>query len=458
MHIRDYVGKHIHFIGIGGISMSALASILLQRGYVVSGSDMHASPLIDKLIEHGATCYIGHAAGQEAGAALVVFSAAIPPTNPERVAADAAGIPSIDRATLLGELMEEYQQSVGVAGTHGKTTTSSILATILELAGKDPTIHIGGELPLIGGAMKLGGHGIFVTEACEYKDSFLKLHPTCAVVLNIDSDHLDYFADIDAIERSFETYVGLLPEDGKVVGNGDDPRVWALMQRCGKRHVSFGFQDHNDYQAVLVQDADGLYNFCIQQGVARIARVQLSVPGRHNIYNAMAALLSAAYCGVPIAEGAPHVAAYTGARRRFEKAGMCLGAQVFHDYAHHPAEIRATLAAARDMCASQVWCIFQPHTYSRTKLLFEEFVRSFDVADHLILLDIYAAREADPGDIHAQDLAAAIGKRGANKSVRYATTFGEAAGMVKAGIQPGDLVLTLGAGDIESISALIIDA
>lgn len=455
MHIRDYMGRKIHFIGVGGISMSGLAEILLSRGYPVSGSDQSGNPLLDKLRTLGADVYIGHRAGQQRGAALIVKNAAIGEDNPELAAARAQGIPVMERTELLGQLMDEYRTAVSVCGTHGKTTATSMLTTILELTDRDPTAHIGGALPLVGGATKAGGKEFFVTESCEYKDGFLRLNPTVIVMLNIDADHLDYFRDIDHIEESFAAFAARLPEDGLLIGNGDDVRVRRVMAGCGRRAESFGLEEKNDWRAVRIgMDAGGCAGFTLLRGDQPLS-VRLSVPGRHNVLNAAAAIAAAAACGVPPAEAAAAVAAYTGAARRFEPAGRWRGAALYHDYAHHPAEVAATLAAARAMGPRRLWCVFQPHTYSRTRALLGGFAACFDAADEVVLLPVYAAREADPGDVSSASLAAAVGARPGAPACRLAGDFAEAADIVRRGVSAGDMVLTLGAGNIEALSAMI---
>lgn len=456
MHIRDFSGRKIHFIGIGGISMSGLAEVLLRLGYSVSGSDQTDNPLLHKLRSLGADIYIGHRAGQQKGAALVIKNAAIGDDNPELSAARAEGVPVMERTDLLGQLMGEYRHTVSVCGSHGKTTATSMLTTILVLTGRDPTANIGSVLPLIGGATRAGGREFFVVEASEYKDDFLRLPSTHIVMLNIDADHLDYFRDIDHIAESFAAFAALLPDDGMLIGNGDDPRVRAIMERCGRAVRSFGLSEGNDWRAADIRvSGEGHARFTLLLEERPVTGVRLAVPGRHHVMNALAAIAAAHACGVPAAEAARALAAYTGAGRRFEPAGCWRGAALYHDYAHHPVEVAATLETARAMRPRRLWCVFQPHTYSRTRALFDDFTRCFDAADELILLPIYAAREPDPGDISSAMLAEAINRRPGHKPCRHADSFQAAADLIRREAAPGDLVLTVGAGDIEELTALI---
>ncbi len=333
-----------------------------------------------------------------------------------------------------------------------------MLATILYLAGTDPTIHIGGDLPLIGGSVYLGGMDCFVSEACEYKDSFLHFTPTCAVILNIDADHLDYFKNLDAISESFNHFADLLPADGEIIGNGDDPRVMALIRSHHQKAVTFGYDPSNDYYPINIAFTENGYAFDVCNRGRVLCHVQLSVPGKHNILNALAALIASQYCGMSIEDAAPYLTSYTGAGRRFQNVGSVNGANVYHDYAHHPTEISATISAARDLCKGKLYCIFQPHTYSRTIKLYDQFLTAFNHADALVLVDIYAAREQDQGLVSSHKLASDIRSLQVLKEVNYAPNFEAAAEYIRRNAQPDDLVLTLGAGDIERINHMICDS
>ncbi|MDD3244127.1 MAG: UDP-N-acetylmuramate--L-alanine ligase [Eubacteriales bacterium] len=458
MQTLEQLGHHIHFIGIGGISMSGLAEILQSRGFSVSGSDREASENTDRLAEKGIRVYIGHKAGQEAGADAIVYNSAIPQDNPEIVGAKAAGIPLIKRAELLGAIMAGYERAIAVAGTHGKTTATSMLSTVLINMGKDPTLHIGGVLPLIQDATRVGGHKLFVAEACEYQENFLLLNYTDAVILNIDADHLDYYRDIDHITDSFRAYLAKLPPDGHAIVNGDDARALALGNECGRDCITFGFSEGCTLRAKNEKaDENGCFSFDLDFKGFRVCPVKLSVPGRHNIYNAMAAMAAAWLTGVTPCDSSMLVGAYTGAERRFERKGTLNGALVYHDYAHHPAEVHAALAAAALRPHKKLWCVFQPHTYTRTRALFDRFAACFDPADCVVLLDIYAAREKDPGDINSQMLCQAASAHHPFDVCCYMPGFDAATNYLREQVEPGDLVLALGAGSIERFANDLVD-
>ena len=456
MNFSDFSSKRIHFSGIGGISMNGLAMILHAWGYRVTGSDKTDSPLIAHLRELGIPVAIGTAGENVEGADLLVRTSAIKNDHPEFLRAQELGIPVMERGTLLGQIMQHYKEVFCVCGSHGKTTASSMLAYILERAQKDPTIHLGGVLPLIDSATKMGGTDYFVAEADEYTNSFLRFFPTFAVLLNIDLDHLDFFKDIDDVEHSFARFVSLLPKSGHALGNGDDGRVRRVLASAPCPAETFGFADDLDWQAREIAGEDGRYAFSLFHHGEKLCRVKLAIFGRHHIMNATAALAAASYAGVEPSLAAAFLADYQGAHRRFEDMGSCAGAEVYHDYAHHPTEVRATITAAREMTKGRLLCVFQPHTYSRTHTLFDAFTQAFDHADQVVLVDIYAAREKDTGLVHSRDLARAIQDRGQAKAV-YAASFREAADWVRAWARPGDVILTMGAGDIEQINPMLVE-
>ena len=462
MEVKDLRLKEqnrVHFIGIGGISMSGLAQILMTWGIPVSGSDRSDSPTMAGLREKGAKVFVGQAAGQHKGASLVVYTAAIAADNPELVAAHEDGVRCIRRDELLGEIIRQYKTSVGIAGMHGKSTCTSMLATVMMVCQKDPTIHIGAVLPTIGGSVRVGGDDYFITEADEYKESFFKFPPTVAVLLNIDEDHLDYYRDLNHIIGAFNHFVSLVPADGQCIANGDDPLTLQVMQGAPCAGQTFGLNDGCDWRAVDIQaGADGFHSFTLVHTGNVICPVRLMVPGRHNVYNALAAIAAAHACGVKPADAAQALLQYTGADRRFQKAGEARGVQVFHDYAHHPAEVRATLEAAALLPHRKLYCVFQPHTYTRTRTLFQQFVAAFDAADELVLTDIYAAREADPGDIHSKMLCDAINARSGREFCRWAPDFDSVARLLAAECLPGDIVLALGAGSIDQVAPMILSA
>ena len=443
----QFTGKRVHFVGIGGISMSGLALMLQQAGALVSGSDWHLNAITDRLAAAGATLYEGHAAEHVGDAELVVYTAAASADNPELVEARRRGIPVWERAKLLGALMKRVPHSIGVAGTHGKTTTSSMVATIFVKAGRDPSIHLGAELPLIGGNARPGQGDVFITEACEYKDSFLSFPPTVAVLLNIDRDHLDYFHDLDHIERSFAKYVSLLPREGLAIGFGDDERVCRVLAGAPCPTSRYGYGPHCEWRIAGAEtDAAGYPRFVLHHAQYGAVPVQLGIPGLHNCLNAAAAIATAAHFGIDPRAAAAWVGEYAGASRRFQRQGTLNGAPVIHDYAHHPTEVRATIAAVRPMTRGRVWCVFQPHTYTRTRLLFPELVEALATADRVILPDIYAAREPDDGLIHSAQVAQALAERGCD--AQYEPDFDQICARLRAELQPGDTLLVLGAGDI----------
>ncbi|MDR2156732.1 MAG: UDP-N-acetylmuramate--L-alanine ligase, partial [Clostridiales Family XIII bacterium] len=360
--------KHIHCIGIGGIGLSAVAEILLSEGYAVTGSDIKESDITAALIRKGASVFLGHRERNLADADLVVYSAAVAPTNPELAAAVARGLPAVSRAQMLGYLMGRRKYSVAVAGAHGKTTTTSMIALVLKDSGRDPTILVGGNLSEIGGNVRLGGSEYFVTEACEYMDSFLHLAARYAVILNIDSDHLDYFSDIHHIARSFDRFARLVPDDGAVVAFDANPFVSSIVRDLDRRIVTFGFHEHCDYSARDIEfNGAGTPAFTIVRRGKRICRIQLTVPGEHNISNALAAFACCHDMGVDEADIVGTLEAFSGTQRRFDLLGETTGGvKIVDDYAHHPTEIAATIEAARNMPGGTLWILFQPHTYTRT--------------------------------------------------------------------------------------------
>lgn len=444
--------KDIFFIGIGGISMSALAVILKNDGYRVRGSDFKAGPMTRELEEKGIPVAIGHRAENVEGAGLVVYTAAIHEDNPERVRAKELGIPAIERPVLLGALMKRYRYPVAVSGTHGKTTTTSMLSHVLLSAGLDPTILVGGVLPVIGGNMRDGGKDYFVTEACEYCGSFLQFFPLYSIILNIEEDHLDYFKDLEDIVNCFRQFAELVPHEGAVIANFDDSDVRRAVSGAHCRVVSFGVESGDcDYTAKNIRFSDsGCAEFDVYHGDALCMRTQLNVPGLHNVSNALAVIAAAQLLGVKEEDIQAGFASFHGTNRRFEEKGTVCGARIIDDYAHHPTEIRATLAAARAAAAGgKVWCVFQPHTYTRSFKLKDEFAKSFSDCDSVILTDIYAAREKDTGLIHALDLAEAID--GVSHNACYIKGFDAIESYLRQNVSPGDLILTMGAGDVYQI-------
>ncbi len=452
--ITDYAGGRIHLIGIGGSSMSGLAEMLMDQGYQVSGSDRDEGYLIHHVREKGGKVMIGHQAENVHGADLVVYSAAIAKDNPERMEADRLGIPSMERAVLLGQLMEGYPRAVGICGAHGKTTVTSMISQILLEAGKDPSIHIGGRLDAIGGSTRVGHSDIFVAEACEFNRSFLHLRPTVAVVLNIDADHLDCYTDLDEIEETFGKFMKLLPEDGIVIGNGDDPRVRRQIRQLHCRKSFFGFGPGNDWRPEEVrEDALGRSSFLLRRPGKKPVEIRMEVPGSFNRMNGLAAIAAAAELGVEPEQAAETLKRFTGAHRRFERTDVIGGVEIFHDYGHNPTEMRNALSIARKRCQGNLWAVMQPHTFSRVRTLFDQYLTCTEEADVTLVTDICAAREKDPGDLNSGMLVDGMIRNGID--AKWTPTFDDTEAYLRAHWKPGDLVLTMGCGDINMLNEQI---
>jgi UDP-N-acetylmuramate--alanine ligase len=441
---------HIHFIGIGGISMSGLAAVLLKRGFTVSGSDAKESPLTDWLCSLGARISYPQCAGNITDDIdVVVYTAAIHPDNPEYQAVCAKAIPMLTRAQLLGQLMKNYETSIAVAGTHGKTTTTSMLSHIMMQAELDPTISVGGILQSIGGNVRIGASEYFLTEACEYTNSFLELFPTIGIILNVDADHLDFFKDLDDIRHSFHLFAGRLPEGGALILNAAIPQYQELTKDLHCRVITFGI-GCGDYQAVnLSYNEMGCGSFDVKKGDTLLGHFTLRVPGEHNIANATATIAAGDLLGLSADVMAEGLLGFTGTDRRFQKKGEIGGVTIIDDYAHHPTEIRATLRAAKNYPARNVWCVFQPHTYTRTKSLMDEFVDALTLADKVVLADIYAARETDTLGVSSDQIREKLCTLG--KEAYYFPTFDEIETFLLEHCEPGDLILTMGAGDVVKI-------
>lgn len=451
-HIDFNRPNHVHFIGIGGISMSGLAEILLERGFVVSGSDAHASELTDKLEAHGAKVFYGQRAENIIdGIDVVVYTAAIHPDNPEFAAAKEKGLPMLSRAEFLGQIMRNYEQSIAVAGTHGKTTTTSMISQILMDAKKDPTITVGGMLDVIGGNIRVGGAELFIMEACEYTNSFLSFFPTIEVILNIEADHLDFFKDLEDIRNSFRRFAALLPDDGTLIINTDIENYEEICKGLSCRIVTVGSDPKKShYSAVNVtfdQNACAVYDLLINGEKAET--IALGVPGMHNVYNSLAAIAASHEVGVQNEEIKNGLFSYRGTHRRFEKKGVLNGVTIIDDYAHHPQEIEAMLSTAKHYPHNEIWCLFQPHTYSRTKMLFNEFAEALAAADHVIVADIYAARETDDLGISSKMLAEKVASLGTD--AYYLPSFDAIEKFILEKCMNGDLLITTGAGDIVKV-------
>ena len=449
--IRDYPGGRIHMIGIGGSSMSGLAEMLLDQGYRVSGSDRDETYLVHYAREKGAEVHIGHRAENVRGADLVVYSAAIGEDNPERAEADRLGIPSIERAYLLGQLMSGCSRAVGVCGAHGKTTVTSMLSQILLENGKDPSIHIGGRLDAVGGSTRVGHGDLFIAEACEYNRSFLHMPPTVAVVLNIDADHLDCYRDIEEIEETFGQYLSMLPSDGVAVGNGDDPRVRRQLAKLRCKTVTFGLLPANDWHPENLREDDRGYNAfdLVVSGKTR-GKITMGVPGQFNVLNALAAAAAAETVGVPAESSIPSLQRFTGAHRRFELTDTIDGVEVFHDYGHNPTEMRNALSIARKRCKGKLWAVMQPHTFSRVRTLFDQYLTCTGEADYTLVTDICAAREKDPGDLNSGMLVDGMRENGIDAV--WTPSFDDTEEYLRSHWHAGDLVLTMGCGDINLLN------
>ena len=448
--------RHIHFIGIGGISMSGLAEIMLAEGYTVSGSDMKESSITEGLKEKGATIYNYHSKENLRGVDLVVYTDAISLDNEELSAAISLKIDLIDRASLLGALMRNYDVSIAVSGTHGKTSTTSMITVIIKNLDSDPTILLGGQLDDINGNVRLGGRKLFLTEACEYKANVLKYFPTTAIILNIDEDHLDYFDNIEHIIRTFKEYADNLSKNDKLILNVDDENTRLLLNRDNCTIVTFGIYNQAKYMAKNLSYCESgypSYDLYINNEFA--GHVDLSIMGAHNVYNSLAAIAACLENGIGIEECIKGIHDYTGVHRRLELKGIYNGAVIVDDYAHHPTEIKSSLSALKNGCKGRLICIFQPHTFTRTKLLLDSFSKSFSDADITIITDIYAAREKDYGDIHSKTLCSAIVKNG--QEAFYLETFDQIVKYLQKNLKEDDIAVTMGAGDVYKIGEILLN-
>ncbi len=446
-----------HFIGIGGISMSGLAEILLNQGYEVSGSDSKSSKIIKRLESLGAQVHISHSPENINSPDLVIYTDAISADNKEFLKAQSLDIPVVDRATFLGALMKNFKNSIAVSGTHGKTSTTSMLSTILNRSDLAPTILLGGELDEIGGNVKIGSNDLILTEACEYKGNILKYFPSTAVILNIDEDHMDYFKDLDHIKQTFVKYAENLEENSSLIINLDDPNVQSVIDATRANVITFGINSDADYRAENIRfNEEGLPSYTLNYKDKEFFDIHLSVMGIHNIYNSIASVIAARNAGLTIDLIQKNIALYTGVHRRLELKGFYKGVKVLDDYAHHPTEIKATLDAIKSSKTGNVYCVFQPHTYTRTKLLFNNFSEAFHDADKIIITDIYAAREKDNGMIHARDLSKALQEKGLDSI--YIKEFEDINTYLIENVKDGDIIITMGAGDVNLIGENLLES
>lgn len=447
---------HVHFIGIGGISMSGLAEILLKEGFTISGSDTSRTALTEHLEKLGAHIFYGQKASNIIeGIDLAVYTAAVHEDNEEFAEARRRSIPMLSRAELLGQLMTNYKIPIAISGTHGKTTTTSMLSHILLASEADPTISVGGILKAIGGNIRVGGSELFVTEACEYTNSFLHFFPKIAVILNIDADHLDFFKDLDDIRHSFRRFAQLLPEDGTLVINRAIDDLEEITRGLSCKVVTFGLDPAADYCADQISyDSAGNPSFHVISRGKDTGEIQLSVKGDHNICNALSVIAVSDLLNIPRSAARTGLQSFTGTNRRFEHKGDWNGVTIIDDYAHHPTEIKATLKSADAYPHREIWCVFQPHTYSRTKALFAEFVDALAETDHVVLADIYPARETDTLGMSSSLLAEELKKKGCD--VYYLPSFEEIQDFLKARCQKGDVLITMGAGNVVNIGEALL--
>ena len=447
--------KYIHMIGIGGVSMSGIAEILLNMGFKISGSDANVSSTTERLSKEGMKITIGQSADNiNDDIAFVAYTAAIKENNPELMEARKRNIPCIERSILLGELTRMYKNTIAICGTHGKTTTTSMTSISFINAEKDPTVQVGADLRQLNNTnYKIGNSDFFIIEACEYVRSFLSFSPKSIALLNIEADHLDYYKDLEDIKSAFNEFLSYAPADGAIIYNNDDQNCIDVAQNKKAQKITFGINNESNWMAKNIEIIDGFYKFDAVNNEKKIS-IELSVPGYHNIYNALATIAISDFYGITLENIQKSLKDFTGAHRRFEYVGKLNNAKIYDDYAHHPTEIKATINAAKQMKHNKLWVIFQPHTYTRTSTLFDEFSKAFSEVDEVILTDIYAARETDTGIVSSKMLANAINK--VSDNCIYISTFEEIKEYLKKNVKENDLVLTVGAGSITKLGYALI--
>lgn len=453
-NIKKY--QNIHMIGIGGISMSGIAAILTNWGFNVTGSDWSQSEVTDKLNALGIKVTIGHNLEDVSKADVIVYSAAIKFDDPEMLEAKKLNIPTIERADFLGKLTRCFKDTICISGTHGKTTTTSMVAMCFLEALKDPNIQVGAFLNSIDGNYKVGNSEHFIIEACEYVESFLKFSPKAEIILNIDNDHLDYFKTFDNIKNAFIKYVKILPDDGLLVINGDDKNCLDLEQYTKANILTYGIENTNTnfYAKNIQYDNDGFPEFDVYKNNELFIKIKLSIPGVHNILNSLSCIALCDYYGIDKKDMQTALKKFTGAHRRFEFKGKINGASIYDDYGHHPTEIVATSKALNSKKHNKSWVVFQPHTYSRTKNLLNDFAEALLNFDNVIVLDIYAARETNTFNISSKDLVDKIISLG--KTANYIPDFNECVSFLKNNVKENDIVLTLGAGTVTEIGPMLL--
>lgn len=446
--------KHIHFIGIGGVNMSSLAKVMHERGVLVTGSDRNRSALTEELENLGIKIYYSHAPENIDGADLVVYTAAISRDNPEFMAAEKT-VEMAERSIFLGQLMRAYKFPCCISGTHGKTTTTSMAGIMTYDAGLDPTVMVGGGVKELGGNnLVIGNSDVFVTESCEYVESFLDFFPETAIILNVDEDHLDYFSGIDHIISAFKKFSKLVPENGCIIVNGDDENSMKSVIGAVAPIITFGLTDTCDYYATNIKfNNRNFATYTVMHKGEALAEISLSVPGIHNVLNSLSVFIYGVRLGIQTESIAKSLKKFTGSVRRFEEKGEYNGAVLIDDYAHHPTEIKATMASAKNFEGRKITAVFQSHTYTRTKALLHEFAKSLLPADEIIVTDIYAAREKDLGEVHATDLVKLLEAEG--KDVKYISAFEDIAEYLKKIAAPDRLIITIGAGNVFKILDLL---
>ncbi len=439
----------IHFIGIGGISMSAIALLLKNHGHTVTGSDRGESDIVKTLKSKGIPVSIGHKKENIHQNSIILYTYAVKEDNEEYIRSKELGLPMYSRAEFLGLLMKNYKYSIGMAGTHGKTTATSMASHVLLSGNTDPTLFVGGVLDAIDGNLRVGKSEYFLTEACEYKESFLNFFPYIGIILNIDEDHLDYYRDINHIEEAFIKYAKSIPENGYLIINNDDIRADKVIKSCSCNKITFGLNSGMVKATNIEYDSKGCGHFNVEYNNQTLGKAHLNIPGEHNIYNSLGAISTGIALNIPFESIAEGLSDYKGTHRRFEIKGEVNGAKVIDDYAHHPTEIKNALNAGRKITKGTLYCVFQPHTYTRTHSLLKEFSECFGEADEIIVADIYAAREKDTGIVNSQILSEKIKEN--NNNCKYIGELNSIAEYISPKLKEGDVLMLVGAGDINTI-------
>ena len=448
INLSDHKDGRIHIIGVGGCSTSGLAQILTNMGYRVTGSDMNQSQFTDVLKEKGIPFHIGHDASYVDGATLVAYTAAIKPTNVEFARAKELGLPMLERSELLGLISKDYPTCICISGCHGKTTITSMMALVTKDTPIDPTVHVGGMVEFLSGGVRTGKQDVFITEACEYVRSFMTMHPSHIILNNIDDDHLDYYKDLDEIKQTFVDFTELMPEDGILFANADDANTCDILPKVNHKIITYSLSGNGDYTvANIVYDELGCGAFDVCKNGETLGHIKLNVPGKYNIENALACTaLCHEVFGMEVANIAASLEKYHLAGRRFELMGERDGVKIFHDYAHHPTEIKACLAAAKNYPHKKLYVLFQCNSFTRAKTLKEKYAFAFEDADVVMMPDIYPGRDIDRGEIHATDVIKLINEHSNN--CLYLPTFADIKAYLLENWQPGDMVITLGSGDV----------